>query len=150
MIELDLSEFHASLKIKTEDKKHLLFDPVRKSYFVVQPEELVRQSWIHYLNQSQNIPFSNLSVEKQIQVGELKKRFDLVLYNKATPFVLFEFKSFNVKITEDSCMQVATYNLDLKVPYIVISNGIEHFAYHIDFESKVAKPLDTLGFLKMS
>jgi len=149
LISLDLSEYHAFLKIKEEDDKHLLFDPVRKSYFLVQPEELVRQSWIHFLRQENNVSFSNLSVEKQIIVGQQKKRFDLVLYQKAEPHVLFEFKSFNIQINEDTCMQVANYNIELKVPFIVISNGIEHFAYRVNFEEKVVEPLHNLSFLKL-
>jgi len=148
MIAIDLSEFHQHLKLKTEDGRQLLFDPVRKNYFVVQPEELVRQSWVHLINKKFEVPFSNLSVERQIKVSGLNKRFDLVLYQKGQAHVLFEFKSFNYKINQNTCMQVANYNFELMVPYIVISNGIEHFAYLVNFHEKSIKALDNLSFLK--
>jgi len=147
LISLDLSEFHSFLKIELRDKKQWLFDPVRKSYFIVQPEEIVRQSWIYFLQQKKSVSFSNLSVEKQILVGSVKRRFDLVLYDRGEPQVLFEFKSFNKTINEDTCMQVASYNYKLKVPYVVISNGIYHFAYKVDFVNNQVVPLQNLDFL---
>ena len=147
MISIDLSQYHQYLKIKKEGAKQLLFDPVRRDYFIVQPEELVRQSWIHYLNQEYGIQFKSLSVEKQITVGTLKKRFDLVYYQKGEAQVLFEFKSFNVNISSDTCFQIASYNTDLKVPFLVISNGIEHFAYKIEFKESRVSVLNDLSFL---
>jgi len=147
LIELDLSQFHSFLKIEQRDKKQVLFDPVRKSYYIVQPEEIVRQSWIYFLKENKNIPFSNLSVERQIMVGTTKKRFDLVLYDRGEAKVLFEFKSFNKSINEDTCLQVASYNIELKVPYVVISNGILHFAHKIDFSTEEVLPLNNLDFL---
>jgi len=147
LIPLDLSQYHQFLNIKREKTKQVFFDPVRRDYFIVQPEELVRQSWIHYLNQEHKIQFKSLAVEKQITVGTLKKRFDLVYYLKGQALVLFEFKSFNVNINSDTCFQIASYNTDLKVPYLVISNGINHFAYKIEFENSRVSVLNDLSFL---
>lgn len=37
-----------------------------------------------------------------------------------------------VKITQDVFDQVAMYNMTLNVPYLVVTNGLEHFVCHID------------------
>ena len=143
-LDLDLLAYQNNLKIKTKDNQRYLLDPVRKAYYKLLPEELVRQCWIQFLMLKLNISLGAISVEKQIDLGKDAKRSDMVVYQKGMPFMLFEFKSFKVKISERTCRQVAVYNMKLKVPYIIISNGIKHYAYHIDFENKQVDPLDTL------
>lgn len=133
--------------MRLKDNKKYLFDPVRKKELIVQPEELVRQSWIYYLHHEHCISMASLSVEKQIKVGQFSRRYDLIAYKKGIPKVLFEFKSYNVNITDEACRQIASYNLTLSVPYLVISNGIVHFAYHLDHEMNDIKSLSNLTFL---
>ncbi|MBT8233605.1 MAG: type I restriction enzyme HsdR N-terminal domain-containing protein [Saprospiraceae bacterium] len=147
MIKLDLSKYHSELKFSESGGKRYVFDPIRKSNFIVQQEELVRQSWIQYLLISCKIREASLSVEKQVVVNKLKKRIDLVYYSKGNPLVLFEFKSFNISINQNAAQQVANYNLQLKVPYIVISNGLDHFAFFVDFEKQTTTPLNDFSFL---
>ncbi len=147
MLDVDLQQYQGSISFRIREGKRYLFDPIRKKELVVQPEELVRQSWIYYLHEEYKVSFASLSVEKTVVVGERSKRFDLILNNKAIPEVLFEFKSFNINITEKACQQVASYNLGLSVPYIVISNGIVHYGYKIDHDNKIIEPLHDLRFL---
>ena len=123
-MKLDLSDYHPFLKIVKKGKDRYIFDPIRKDYYVLGPEELVRQSWIQFLINNLNISSAALSVEKQIRIFDGVKRFDLVYFNKGKAEILFEFKSFNVNITDATCHQVSAYNFELKVPYIVISNEI--------------------------
>lgn len=147
MLDIDLHQYHTSISFRIKEGKRYLFDPIRKKELIVQPEELVRQSWIHYMSAEHKISYAALSVEKAVRVGEMNKRFDLIYNIKGAPEVLFEFKSFNVKITEKACRQVASYNLGLSVPYIIISNGIVHYAYRIDHNNKLITSLDNLDFL---
>jgi hypothetical protein len=147
MIDIDLQKYHSSISFRVKNGRRYLLDPVRKKELIVQPEELVRQSWIYYLHLEHNISFASLSIERAVKVGEMSKRFDLILNYKAVPEVLFEFKSFNINITEKTCHQVASYNLGLSVPYIIISNGIVHYAYKIDHEQKNIESVHDLSFL---
>src|SRR5215831_1379914 len=122
-----------------EEKKDvvLIFDPVRRKNVAATPEERVRQKWIQYLIQHQKYPRALLSVEKELRLNRLKKRYDIVVYNRqGTPFMIFEFKSPNVPISNSVFEQIARYNLALKVPYLVVSNGSDHFCCSIDFERK--------------
>lgn len=140
---IELSKYHPNLKIERRAKERYIFDPVRKDYFIVQPEELVRQSWIQYIIHEQNISPSSLSVEKQIKVNTSFKRFDMLLYQKAMPLILFEFKSFKSKIDQSVCDQIASYNYALKVPFLVVSNGLEHHIFKVDFEHSRIEELNS-------
>ncbi|MDA8692679.1 type I restriction enzyme HsdR N-terminal domain-containing protein [Saprospiraceae bacterium] len=147
MIELDIQQYHTSIDFRIKGGKRYLFDPIRKKELVVQPEELVRQTWMHYLKEEHDISFASLSVEKMVTVGEMSKRFDLIMNKKGKPYVLFEFKSFKINITENTCRQVASYNLGLSVPYVVISNGIIHYAYKIDHKEKSIIAMSDFDFV---
>ena len=132
MINLDLAKYHQFLKMVVIGKKRMVFDPIRKSDFIIQPEELVRQSWIQFVLKECGVSESMISVERKLKLFKLNKRFDMVIYKKANPFVLFEFKSFTQVIDDQVTQQIANYNITLKVPYLVISNGIQHFAFQVD------------------
>jgi len=147
MINLNLEDYHNYLKIRQDADRRSIYDPVRKKYVTVQPEELVRQSWIAFLHQEYNIPHSVLAVEKSIILNGISRRYDLVYFNKARPFVLFEFKSFNKALRHEAAFQAAQYNLKLEVPYIVVSNGIEHHAFKVDHSARSTAPCDSLDFL---
>ncbi len=149
MLKLSLENYHDQLQISEDGGDRYVFDPVRKRHFKIQPEELVRQSWIQMLIAEFNIQTGSLGVEKQFTLLGQKRRFDLVYFKKAIPYVLFEFKRFSVSLSEDTAYQAANYNLELNVPYIVISNGISHFAFKIDKESNECLPLSDLSFLEI-
>lgn len=140
-MELDLTRYHTHIKISQSAGKKYLYGVIRKKLLVLQPEELVRQSWIHYLEKEHSFSLASLAVEKGVKVGETMRRYDLVYYQKGTPIILFEFKSYKEKLTEDTCQQIAQYNLTLKVPYIVISNGVQSYVFHVDIENHIVNEL---------
>lgn len=129
MLDLDLSPFQQHLELSTQDKINYVFDPVRKRRLIVQPEELVRQVWIKYLHLEYKVAFASLAVEKQLKEGQILHRYDLVFYKKGIPHILFEFKSFNTQLDYNSCLQIANYNKQLRVPYLVLSNGVRHHVF---------------------
>ncbi len=101
---------------------------VRKKYVVITPEEWVRQHLIHFLVQYKMVPLSLISVEKQIMIHTLKKRYDMVIHNSlGQPKTLIECKSPTIKINQETFYQIARYNQTLKVASFIISNGIQHF-----------------------
>ncbi len=123
-------------KIKKEDNpqgsanKEFIFDEVRKRWIVLTPEEWVRQNFLQYLIHVKNYPASLTAVEKEIQLGDLKKRFDIVVYDTSTkPFMIIECKEMGTPLTEAVLNQVLRYNISLNVPYLVITNGLYCFAY---------------------
>jgi len=114
-----------------------IFDEVRKKYLKLTPEEWVRQHWIRFLNEELGYSMQLMQVECELRVNNMKFRFDLLLNNAVgNPQVLCEFKAPNIKIDQKVFNQAAKYNLDLKVPYLILSNGLQHFVAHCDFETK--------------
>lgn len=118
------------------EKTHI-FDIVRQKYVVNTPEEWVRQHVIHFLIQERNFPKGLIAVEKGLTLNQRKKRFDLAVWNKkGQPCFLVECKAPKVKITQKTLEQIAQYNMVLRVPYLLVTNGLTHYCCQIDFEQE--------------
>lgn len=111
-------------KIKKETGKEFIFDEFRKRWIVLTPEEWVRQNFLQYLTKVKKYPASLIAVEKEINLGELNKRFDIVVYDKnAKPWMIIECKEMNVPLDKTVLDQVLRYNITLQTPYLAITNG---------------------------
>jgi type I site-specific restriction endonuclease len=123
------------LKTKLVEATTQVFDVVRKKYFKLTAEEWVRQHFIHYLNKDKNYPFGLMGVEQMIKYNNLKTRADIVLYNiDGIPNMIVECKAPNMNITQDTFDQIARYNFKLKVKYLVVTNGLQHFCCEMEYE----------------
>ena len=119
-------------KIKEEAGKEFIFDEFRKRWVILTPEEWVRQNFLQYLTQTKKYPASLIAIEKEIKLGELKKRFDIVVYDSDTkPWMIVECKEMNVVLDKSVLDQVLRYNTTLNVPYLVITNGSYCMALHL-------------------
>lgn len=127
---------NVALKTKSVEGTIQVFDVIRKKYFVLTPEEWVRQHFIHYLNNEKNYPMGLMGVEKMVKYNALKTRADIVLYTReGKAKMIVECKAPNIKITQDTFNQIAKYNFKLKVEYLVVTNGIQHFCCRMDYEN---------------
>lgn len=136
-LNLDLSQFKPQLKMVQQKDQQKIFDPIRKKYLVFTPEELVRQLFILYLMEAKKYPKNKIAAEKAIQVNELNKRCDLIIYDQALkPLIIVECKSPKVKLNDSTFRQAAIYNLSLQVPFLIITNGLETYIAKIDFNQK--------------
>ena len=109
--------------IKTANEKELIFCVVRKRWYAITPEEWVRQNFLNYLIKVLNYPAALIAVEKKIEMGEVKKRFDIVVYKDAAPFLIVECKEMNVPLSESTLRQVLNYNSTIQAPFMVVTNG---------------------------
>ena len=110
--------------IKKEGEEHYIFDDIRKTWLLLTEEEWVRQNFAAYLIKELHYPATVMALEKEIILNELKKRFDVLIYNKEhQPWMLVECKAPQVRLSEDVLQQVLRYNISVPVKYIVISNG---------------------------
>ena len=126
-----------SFKIKSELQRKLIFDSIRKKYIVLTPEEWVRQNFIRYLVDEKGFPASLIAVEKKVDVNLLPQRSDIVLYNgNAKPVMIVECKATKVKITQEVFNQIARYNMKLRVPFLVVTNGQQHYCCQMDYEKQ--------------
>ena len=132
MLPLNLPNY--DFKMKTEQGIRQIFDPVRKKMVKLDPEEWVRQNLIQFLYQEKKYPISLMAVEKGLTVNGLSKRFDLLCYsNDSKPLLLVECKAPSVKISQSAFDQISVYNLQFKVPFLLVSNGLEHFCCQLDY-----------------
>ena len=117
-------------KIKSQQGKEFIYDEIRKHWIILSPEEWVRQNFLQYLIQVKKYPATLIAVEKEIKLGELAKRFDIVVYDKNTqPWIIIECKEMGVALDEQVLDQALRYNITLNVPYIVITNGTYCFGF---------------------
>jgi len=124
-----------NFRMRTVNEKTEIFDDVRKKYVRLTPEEWVRQNFIQYLNQELAYPLSLTSVEPSKMVYKRNKRPDIVCFdNEGSPLVLVECKAPAIKLTQEVFDQALRYNIVLKVPYIVITNGLQHFCCKMNYE----------------
>ena len=137
MISLDLLSFQKQLKTKKVDNKKFLFDPIRKKFLVLQPEEMVRQLFILYLIHEKKISKNRIGIEKSLKVNTLNRRLDILIYDKSVaPFMLIECKAPSVKIDQSTFEQIARYNLPLQVPYLVVTNGMTTYCCKMDYKNE--------------
>ena len=126
MIPIDFS--HIQLRLKQEGGKVLVFDPVRKKWLVLTPEEQVRQYLLAHLTEALQYPQSLIAVEKKIMVGAMAKRFDIVVYDRThNPWMLIECKAPEIAITQAALMQLLNYQRTIQCGYWMLSNGHQHF-----------------------
>lgn len=110
--------------IKQEAGKDVIFDPLRKRWLILTPEEWVRQNFVQYLIKRKNYPATLIAMEKVIRLGELKKRFDILVYDRNhRPWMMIECKSPSVKLDEAVLNQLLRYHISVQTGYLIITNG---------------------------
>lgn len=119
--------------IREEDGVQKIFDSFRMKYVQLTPEEWVRQHFIHFLVSEKAYPKGLLMVEKELNIHGLKRRPDLVVFNRnGEPKLIAEFKAPKIRIDEKVFFQIAMYNKKLNVPFLILSNGLEHFCAKVN------------------
>jgi type I site-specific restriction-modification system R (restriction) subunit len=117
-----------SFKLKSVDGRNTIFDDIRRRYVALTPEEWVRQNFIRYLVNEKSYPQALISIEKQFKYNRLVKRSDVLVYNRSgIPVLMIECKAPDIKINQEVFDQIALYNLKFNVPYLVVTNGIQHY-----------------------
>ena len=126
-----------NFRFKSNENKTLIFDIIRKKFVVLTPEEWVRQHTIHFLTSEKKYPISHINVEKQLQLNDTVKRYDIVVFNKdGTIKIIVECKAPSIKTNQQTFDQIARYNLVLKSETLMVTNGLEHFFCKMDFANK--------------
>lgn len=121
---INISYPEPGFRMKREGSKEFIFDAVRKKWLLLTPEEWVRQNFVQYLISIKNYPATIVALEKEIKMGELKKRFDVVVYDsKHQPWMMVECKAAEIKLDGSVLQQVLRYNISVPVSFLIITNG---------------------------
>lgn len=111
-------------RIETRNGQPCIFDPIRKKWLVLQEEEWIRQNFIQYLLKEMRYPKNLIALEKEIKLGTLKKRFDILVFDsRLRPWMLIECKAAGVALSEAVFDQVLRYHITLPARYLIITNG---------------------------
>ena len=122
------------IKIKERGEKQLIFDILRRKYVALTPEEWVRQHFVHFLVEHKGYPKALLANEVELKVGEKKLRCDTLLYqHDLKPRMIVEYKAPTIQLQQKTFDQISAYNLLLKVDYLVVSNGLQHYCCKMDY-----------------
>lgn len=116
-------------KIKEEHGRELIFDEVRKRWVKLTREEWVRQNFIQYLIQIKHYPGKLISIEKEIWLHDVKRRYDIVVYKQSYPWMIVECKEMNIPLQGEVLQQLLHYHLIVPCSYLVITNGSQTYAW---------------------
>lgn len=135
MLALNLPPYET--KITEKEGKRQILDILRRSFVALTPEEWVRQHFVHYLLEHKGYPAALMANEVAITLNGTKRRCDTVVYDRLLrPRAIIEYKAPEVKITKEVFAQISRYNLKLKVEYLIISNGLQHYCCRMDYEKQ--------------
>ena len=138
LVALDLPK--APLKLSSKAGRIYVQCLLRRKPILLTQEEWVRQHLISFLHYQQGFPLEKMAIEKEIQYDGFKRRWDLVIYDeKFQAQVLLECKAPQIKLSHEVFIQIATYQSKIQAPYLILSNGLVHLIYEVDFSKKTLK-----------
>ena len=128
----------AELRLSQRNGQTMVFDFLRRRYIKLTPEEWVRQHFVHYLVHHKGYPQELLANEVSLVLNTTSKRCDTVLYDKeARPLAIMEYKAPSIQLTQKTFDQISRYNIVMRVPFLMVSNGLQHYCCRVDYETNV-------------
>ncbi|MBP8823946.1 MAG: type I restriction enzyme HsdR N-terminal domain-containing protein [Flavobacteriales bacterium] len=110
-----------------------IFDPVRRTWVALTPEEWVRQHVLNFLVHDRGCPLSLVAVERKLVLNRMPRRLDILVHDRrGRPLLLVECKAPGVKVDQRTFEQAARYNTVFKVPFLLVTNGLVHYICRVD------------------
>lgn len=120
------------LKLKSEGGVEKIFDPIRKKWLQLTPEEWVRQSFLMYMHLEKNYPLSLFETEKRIKLYQTTKRVDILFNDRSLkPKIIIECKAAHINLNQAVFEQVIRYHYALKAEILIITNGMNNYAFKL-------------------
>ena len=130
-------------KTELREGKIFVFDPLRRRYVALTPEEEVRQKVLYLLVEHLHVPAGLVAVEYSVKVNGLDKRCDAVVFDaEGRPLMIVECKAQSVKITAKTLDQAVRYYSALQPRFLLLYNGQD--CHCLKVENGVLLPLDHL------
>lgn len=136
-------------EVRNQAGRRVILDPVRKRFVPLTPEEWVRQHFVQYLIRNLDVPPGLVGIEVAIPKQDHHYRADIVIYDRRVePVMVVECKRPSVQLSQDTFNQIGHYNTTLKVPYLVITNGMQHYCCMVDHAHRSYRFLDEIPSYK--
>ena len=130
MLELNLPS--ADIRLERRNGRLFIWDFVRRRWVTLTPEEWVRQHFSRWMTEHLGYPMARLGHEISLELNGMQRRADAVFYDReGRPLVIVEFKAPHIAISQKTFDQISRYNMVMQVPYLIISNGMQHFCLHV-------------------
>lgn len=134
-VKLNLPECELRVRMNTENGFEEIFCPQRHKWVKLTPEEWVRQNFVDFLISQKHFPRGRVANELPITVGKMQKRCDSVVFDaEGKPLVICEYKATSVALTQKVFDQIVRYNFALRVKYLIVSNGLQHYCCRLNQE----------------
>lgn len=147
MSPLNLPPF--DIKIVSLDGKQMVWDIIREKYVAFTPEENVRQHFVNYLIEQKNYPRALMANEITIRLKGMSKRCDTIIYDRSlNPRMIIEYKAPSIAISNKVLNQIVSYNIALRVDFLILSNGINHYCARLDYLKRTCMPLHEIPYFK--
>ena len=144
MVDLNLPGFEYKVK-EREDGSHAIWDRLRERWVALTPEEWVRQHFVEWLISDKGFPAALMGNEVSLTQNGIARRCDTVVADRTgQPLVIVEYKAPNISITQKTFDQIVRYNMVLQARYLMVSNGLNHYCCHIDYETGTYKFLEEI------
>lgn len=115
-------------RFKSTKNGQAIFDPIRKKFVALTPEEWVRQHVLHWLLEAIAVPAIRIRVEASLQLQGMNRRADIAIYAPdGRMWMVVECKAPQVPVTEKVFDQAARYNQIFQAPYLMVTNGRAHY-----------------------
>ena len=133
MLELNLPS--ADIRLERRNGRLFIWDFVRRRWVTLTPEEWVRQHFSHWMTEHLGYPMARLGHEISLELNGMQRRADAVFYDReGRPLVIVEFKAPHIAISQKTFDQISRYNMVMQVPYLIISNGMQHYCCRVHEE----------------
>lgn len=116
------------LRRGVSEKPFDVYDPLRRRWVALTPEEWVRQHFVAYMVESLGFSALRMANEVTLKFNGMTRRADTVVYDRFMhPQVVVEYKAPSIPLTESVLNQAMRYNLVFRAPAVIITNGLDVF-----------------------
>ena len=123
------------MRLKKQNGQAFIFDFIRKKWLVLTPEEWVRQHTLNYLVTEKKFNASSISIEKELVLNDLRRRYDIVVYDRMLqPYLIVECKAPYIALDKLVIEQALRYNLSMKAGLLMITNGVSDLVFNASNE----------------
>lgn len=130
-------------KTEKREGRTLVFDPLRKRFVALTPEEEVRQQVLRLLVETLKVPSGLVAVEYSVKVNGLDKRADVVVFGTdGRPLMIVECKALSVMLTQAVLEQAVRYHSALKPKFLLLTNGTTTYCFKAEGTTLI--PMDHL------
>ena len=139
---------HIFKRYKLTMKGSQIYDPIRKKYIALTPEEKVRQQMLKYMLQRLKVPAVKIGVERSLNsLGDTgnRKRVDICIFGVNEEIIaVIECKADYICSGESPYQQAIDYVESLKVRNYFVVDGWEINGYHYDYVRGQFDPVEEM------